>query len=238
MPRRTSNNDYLNTTNLSFYKDRSYTVDENLNASVVTKTTHNFFNKRESFLKSINTIRKSKNNGKKNNYYNKIKTYDIMRLDENSFIALQEKEKQSKGLCLRIFDMIENKIMENIDLVDEPLKKCDILVLIKNQENEKIIGFGLNNRKLFEIFDLNKKQIINKINLVFLNYKLFDDVLLCYHQGSLIEYLMKDNNLYYITKKNIYWNPHFIHFKEKKYLIMDDKKSTSLFTYELNKNNI
>ena len=242
MPRRTSNNDYLNTTNLSFYKDRNYTVDENLNASMATKTTHNFFNKRESFMKSINTIRKSRNIGKinKNNskYYNKIKTYDIMRLNENSFIALQEKEKQSNGLCFRIFDMIENKIMENIDLVDEPLKKCDILVLIKYQENEKIIGFGLNNRKLFEIFDLDKKQIINKINLVFLNYKLFDDVLLCYHQGNLSEYLMKDNNLYYITKKNIYWNPHFIYFMEKRYLIIDDKKSTSLYTYELNKNNI
>ena len=244
LPRKnTHNDDDLYTTNLSFYRDRNYTMDENLNSSIATKSTHNFCNKRESFMKSINTIRKSRDDSKKNDnssnkYCNKIKTFDIMLLNGNTFIVLQEKEKENNELCLRIFDMNENKITSNIDLIDEPLKKCDTLVLIKYQENEKIIGFGLNCRKIFEIFDLDKKQIINKINLVFLNYKLFNDVFLCYHQGNLSEYLLRDNDLYYITKKNIYGNAHFIYFVEKTYLIMDDQKSTSLYTYKLNKNSI
>ena len=46
-------------------------------------------------------------------------------------------------------------------LEEEPLRKNGVLSLINN-ENNNYIGYGLNNKKFFVIFDIGKEDNYNK----------------------------------------------------------------------------
>ncbi len=123
-------------------------------------------------------------------------------MNDSCFIALQEKSLNTNELCFRIFDYNnednynDNKIYnvkDMINLEEEPLKKSGILSLINN-ENNNYLCYGLNDKKFFVIFNLEKKMVITKVYLNYNNYKIYGDILLFHYQNALFQYIIKNNN--------------------------------------------
>ena len=207
---------------------------------------------KELFLNSIKNMRLNKKNNindiikNTNNINYKIKTFDIISLDESNFISLQEKSFQNKNTCLRIFNYNQNNfeinLIDVIDLEDEPLKKNDVLFLIKDEkekeENNIFLGYGSNDKKYFIVYDLNKKMNISKINLNFICYRFFGNILLFQNQNDLVQYYYKDNEFIYISKLRVNNIIYSINFLKNFSIVLDDRKYIYLYSYEKNKENI
>ena len=200
---------------------------------------------KELFLNSIKNIRQNKEkkvNEKMKNTNNinyQIKTYDIVSIDENNFISLQEKSLLNKETCLRKFNYDKNNdkfnLIEIIKLQEEPLKRNDVLYIIKNEKEEGkfyYLSYGSNDKKSFIIFDLDKKIIVSKINMNFISYIFIGDILFFQHQYELIQYVYNDNEFIYISKLHFNNIIHSIQFLKDFSLIIDDKKCIYLYTHK------
>ena len=229
-------------------KEKDGNNENKLNKSFTTSLIDNQDTK-ELFLSSIKNIRMEKINNKiKNNNIisNKIKTFDILSLNGSCFIALQEKSINRNELCFRIFDYNNEdnnydnnniyKVTDMINPEEEPLRKSGILSLINN-ENNNYLCYGLNNKKFFIIFDLEKKMVITKVNLNYINYKIFGDMVLFHYQNALFQYIIKDNNFLFVTKMPFQGIVNSINFLKNNTLLIDNKKSTFMFTYVSNNDN-
>ena len=208
---------------------------------------------KELFLSSIKNIRKEKFYDKiksKNIISNKIKTFDILLLNDSCFIALQEKTINRNELCMRIFDYDnkdnnednnENtnifKLMDIINFDEEPLRKSGVLSLINNERNNYIC-YGLNDKKFFVIYDLEKKMVLTKVHLNFNNYNIFNDILLFHYQNALFQYIIKDNDFLYVTKIPFHGIVNSVNLLKNNTLLIDNKKSTYMFTYRIINENI
>ena len=235
---------YNKTKNL---KENNNTQKKVLNKSFYTININH--NTKELFLNSIKNIRQEKFNNKINNNIisNKIKTYDILPLNDSCFIALQERSINRAELCFRIFDY-ENedrncdnniyKLMDLIDLEEEPLRKSGVLSLINNDKNYNYIGYGLNDKKFFVIFDLEKKIVLTKVYLNYTTYKFFGDMLLFHYQNALFQYIIKDNEFLYVTKMPFIGIIGSMNFLKNYNLLIDNKKYTYIYTYRKNNENI
>ena len=206
-------------------------------------------NNKELFLNSIKNIRQEKLYNKINNNIisNKIKSYDILSLNDSCFIALQERSINRTELCFRIFDY-ENedkncdnniyKLMDVVDLEEEPLRKSGVLSLIKNDNNYCYIGYGLNDKKFFIIFDLEKKIVLTKVYLNYTTYTFFGDMLLFHYQNALFQYIIKDNEFLYVSKIPFIGIISSMIFLQNYNLLIDNKKYTYIYTYRKNNENI
>ena len=106
-----------------------------------------------------------------------------------------------------------------------------------NNENNNYLCYGLNNKKFFIIFDLEKKMVITKVNLNYINYKIFGDMVLFHYQKALFQYIIKDNNFLFVTKMPFQGIVNSINFLKNDTLLIDNKKSTFMFTYVSNNDN-
>ena len=248
----------LDSSILTTFKDKKYPNGRNHNDNKLNKsysTSKNDQNTRELFLNSIKTIREEKINNKiKNNNIisNKIKTIDILSLNDSCFIALQERDINRNELCFRIFNYknedncYDNKninnnnifeLMDVIHLEEEPLRKNGVLSLINN-ENNNYIGYGLNNKKFFVIFDIEKKIITTKIYLNFNTYRFFGDMLLFSYQNSVFQYLIKDNEFLYVTKIPFHGIINSLNYLKNYTLLIDNRKFTYMYSYRKNNEDI
>ena len=209
--------------------------------------TNNNQNTRELFLNSIKNLRKEKNNDKikiNNIISNKIKTYDILLLNDSCFIALQEKNLNTTELCFRLFDYDDNdnnknefKLVDCINLEEEPLRKSGVLSLINCKKGSNLIGYGLNDKKFFVIFDLEKKIIITKVYLNFTSYKLFDDMLLYHYQNAIFQYIIKNNEFLFVTKMPFYGIVNSMICLKNYSFLIDNRKCTYMYVYKKNNEN-
>ena len=205
---------------------------------------------KELFLNSIKSIRENKkkkiNEIITNNKNYQIKTFDIISLDENNFISLQEKKFLDKETCLRIFNFDKNNqkfnLKDIIYLEDAPLKKSDVLYLIKNDKESDIkysyLCYGTNNKKYFIVFDLDKKITVSKINFNFFYYKFFGNILLYHFQNELFQYVFNGDEFIFISKLTFNDNIYSINFLKDFSLVLDDKKYTYLYSYKKVNENI
>ena len=205
---------------------------------------------KELFLNSIKSIRENKkkkiNEIITNNKNYQIKTFDITSLDENNFISLQEKKFLDKETCLRIFNFDKNNqkfnLKDIIYLEDAPLKKSDVLYLIKNDKENDIkysyLCYGTNNKKYFIVFDLDKKITVSKINFNFFYYKFFGNILLYHFQNELFQYVFNGDEFIFISKLTFNDNIYSINFLKDFSLVLDDKKYTYLYSYKKVNENI
>ena len=210
-------------------------------------TSNNNQSTRELFLNSIKNIRKEKNNDKikiNNIISNKIKTFDILLLNDSCFIALQEKNLNRTELCFRLFDYDDNdnnknefKLVDNISLEEEPLRKSGVLSLINSKKSHNLIGYGLNDKKFFVIYDLEKKIIITKVYLNFTSYKLFNDMLLYHYQNAIFQYIIKDNEFLYVTKMPFYGIVNSMICLKNYSFLIDNRKCTYMYVYKNNNEN-
>ena len=209
--------------------------------------TNNNQNTRELFLNSIKNLRKEKNNDKikiNNIISNKIKTYDILLLNDSCFIALQEKNLNTNELCFRLFDYDDNddnknefKLVDCINLEEEPLRKSGVLSLINCKKGSNLIGYGLNDKKFFVIFDLEKKIIITKVYMNFTSYKLFDDMLLYHYQNAIFQYIIKNNEFLFVTKMPFYGIVNSMICLKNYSFLIDNRKCTYMYVYKKNNEN-
>ena len=237
----------LNCSVLTTYNKNKNNNENKLNKSFTTIANNQ--NNKELFLKSIKKIRQEKINNKiKNNNIisNKIKTFDILLLNDSCFIALQEKNLNRNELCFRIFgydnedNNEENNIFKLLDIIpleEEPLRKSGVLSLINEDKNINYIGYGLNNKKFFVIYDLEKKIITTKVYLNFTNYKFFGNMLLFHYQNSLFQYIIKENEFLYVTKVPYYGIINSMNLLQNNTLLIENKKYTNMYTYrKINEN--
>jgi len=215
--------------------------ENNLNNSFMTM--NEFNNAEKLFMNSIKNMRENKKNKineiikDTNNINNQIKTFDIISLNETNFITFQEKNFISKETCLRIFFYDKNNfkfnITEEIYLEEIPLKKNDVLYLIKNdKEEDNYIGYGTNNKKYFIVYNLDKKIIIAKLNMNFISFKFFGNILLYQYQNELIQYVFKEDEFIFISKLPFDNIIHSINFLKDFSLVLDDKKFTYVYSYK------
>ena len=215
--------------------------ENNLNNSFMTM--NEFNNAEKLFMNSIKNMRENKKNKineiikDTNNINNQIKSFDIISLNETNFITFQEKNFISKETCLRIFLYDKNNfkfnITEEIYLEEIPLKKNDVLYLIKNdKEEDNYIGYGSNNKKYFIVYNLDKKIIIAKLNMNFISFKFFGNILLYQYQNELIQYVFKEDEFIFISKLPFDNVIHTINFLKDFSLVLDDKKFTYVYSYK------
>ena len=215
--------------------------ENNLNNSFMTM--NEFNNAEKLFMNSIKNMRENKKNKineiikDTKNINNQIKTFDIISLNETNFITFQEKNFISKETCLRIFFYDKNNfkfnITEEIYLEEIPLKKNDVLYLIKNdKEEDNYIGYGTNNKKYFIVYNLDKKIIIAKLNMNFISFKFFGNILLYQYQNELIQYVFKEDEFIFISKLPFDNVIHTINFLKDFSLVLDDKKFTYVYSYK------
>ena len=237
----------LNSSVLTTFNKNKNNNENKLNNSFTT--TNNHKDAKELFLSSIKNIRKQKLNDKiKNNNIisNKIKTFDILCLSDSCLIALQEKTLNRTELCFRIFDYDnqnndENnkiyKLMDLINIEEEPLRKSGTLFLINNDKNNYIC-YGLNDKKFFIIYDIEKKMVLTKVYINFNNYYIFDNMLLFHYQNAIFQYIIKDNNFSYVTKIPFHGIVNSMNLLKNNTLLIDNRKSTYMFTYRIINENI
>jgi hypothetical protein len=127
--------------------------------------------------------------------------------------------------------------MDMLYLEEEPLRKSGVLSLINNEKNN-YIGYGLNDKKFFIIYDLEKKMVITKVYLNFTTYKFFGDMLLFNYQNALFQYIIKDNEFLYVTKMPLHGIIGSMIFLNNNNLLIDNKKFTYMFSYRKNNENI
>ena len=217
--------------------------ENNLNNSFMTM--NDFNNAEKLFMNSLKNMRENKKNKinetlkDTNNINNQIKTFDIVSLNDVNFISYQEKNFISKETCLRIFLYDKNNfkfnMTEEIYLEEIPLKKSDVLYLIKNEKEEKednYIGFGTNNKKYFIVYNLDKKMVIAKLNMNFISFKFFGNILLYQYQNELIQYVYKEDEFIFISKLPFDSVIHSINFLKDFSLVLDDKKFTYVYSYK------
>ena len=247
----------LNSSILTTYKKKKYLDGRNNTENKLNKsftTINNNQNTRELFLNSIKNIRQEKINNKiKNNNIisNKIKSFDILSLNDSCFIALQERNLNRNELCFRIFDYNDEendddnnnnnnifKLVDIIHLEEEPLRKSGVLSLINSEKNNNYIGYGLNDKKFFVIFDLEKKIITTKVYLNYNTYRFFDNMLLFNYHNSIYQYIIKDNEFLYVTKMPFQGIIHSLNYLKNYTLLIDNKKFTYMYTYSKNNENI
>ena len=193
-------------------------------------------------MNSINNMRQDKKSQMKeimkdrNNLNHQIKTYDIILIDDKTFLALQEINFINKETCLRKFSFDNNnfkfKIIDEIYLEEIPLKKSDVLYLIKINKENNYLAYGSNDKKYFVVFDLDKKINVAKINLNFTYYKFFENILLFQNQKELNQYVFKNDEFIFISKFDFNGNIGSINFLKDFTLVLDDKKFTYIYSYK------
>ena len=193
-------------------------------------------------MNSINNMRQDKKSQMKeimkdrNNLNHQIKTYDIILIDDKTFIALQEINFINKETCLRKFSFDKNnskfKIIDEIYLEEIPLKKNDVLYLIKINKENNYLAYGSNDKKYFVVFDVDKKISVAKINLSFTYYKFFENILLFQNQKELNQYVFKNDEFIFISKFDFNSIIGSINFLKDFTLVLDDKKFTYIYSYK------
>ena len=169
----------------------------NINGSVMTLS--DCRDAEKLLMNSINNMRQDKKNQIKeimkdrNNLNNQIKTFDIISIDDKSFIAFQEINFINKETCLRKFnfskDNFKFNIIDEIYLEEAPLKKNDVLFLIQINKVNNYLAYVSNDKKYFVVFDLDKKINVTKLNMNFIFYKIFENILLFQNQKELNQYI-------------------------------------------------
>ena len=90
------------------------------------------------------------------------------------------------------FDRNNSKfnIIDEIYLEEISLKKSDVVNLNKTNKENNYLAYDINDKKYFEAFHLDKKIIVAKINLNFIHYKFFGNILLFQNQKELNQYVL------------------------------------------------
>ena len=212
----------------------------NINGSVMTLS--DCRDAEKLLMNSINNMRQDKKNQIKeimkdrNNLNNQIKTFDIISIDDKSFIAFQEINFINKETCLRKFnfskDNFKFNIIDEIYLEEAPLKKSDVLYLIQVKNQNNYLAYGSNDKKYFVVFDLDKKINVTKLNINFIFYKFFGNILLFQNQKELNQYVFKDDEFYFISKFDFNSIICSINFLKDFTLVIDDKKYTYIYSYK------
>ena len=212
----------------------------NINGSVMTLS--DCRDAEKLLMNSINNMRQDKKNQIKeimkdrNNLNNQIKTFDIISIDDKSFIAFQEINFINKETCLRKFnfskDNFKFNIIDEIYLEEAPLKKSDVLYLIQIKNENNYLAYGSNDKKYFVVFDLDKKINVTKLNINFIFYKFFGNILLFQNQKELNQYIFKDDEFHFISKFDFNSIICSINFLKDFTLVIDDKKFTYIYSYK------
>ena len=212
----------------------------NINGSVMTLS--DCRDAEKLLMNSINNMRQDKKNQIKeimkdrNNLNNQIKTFDIISIDDKSFIAFQEINFINKETCLRKFnfskDNFKFNIIDEIYLEDAPLKKSDVLYLIQIKNENNYLAYGSNDKKYFVVFDLDKKINVTKLNMNFIFYKIFQNILLFQNQKELNQYVFKDDEFHFISRFDFNSIICSINFLKDFTLVIDDKKFTYIYSYK------
>ena len=212
----------------------------NINGSVMTLS--DCRDAEKLLMNSINNMRQDKKNQIKeimkdrNNLNNQIKTFDIISIDDKTFIALQEINFINKDTCLRKFncskDNFKFNIIDEIYLEEAPLKKSDVLYLIQIKNENNYLAYGSNDKKYFVVFDLDKKINVTKLNMNFIFYKIFENILLFQNQKELNQYVFKDDEFHFISKFDFNSIICSINFLKDFTLVIDDKKYTYIYSYK------
>ena len=212
----------------------------NINGSVMTLS--DCRDAEKLLMNSINNMRQDKKNQIKeimkdrNNLNNQIKTFDIISIDDKSFIAFQEINFINKETCLRKFnfskDNFKFNIIDEIYLEEAPLKKSDILYLIQINKENNYLAYGSNDKKYFVLFDLDKKINVTKLNMNFIFYKILENILLFQNQKELNQYVFKDDEFHFISKFDFNSIICSINFLKDFTLVIDDKKFTYIYSYK------
>jgi len=212
----------------------------NINGSVMTLS--DCRDAEKLLMNSINNMRLDKKNQIKeimkdrNNLNNQIKTFDIISIDDKSFIAFQEINFINKETCLRKFnfskDNFKFNIIDEIYLEEAPLKKNDVLFLIQINKENNYLAYGSNDKKYFVVFDLDKKINVTKLNINFIFYKFFGNILLFQNQKELNQYIFKDDEFHFISKFDFNSIICSINFLKDFTLVIDDKKFTYIYSYK------
>ena len=212
----------------------------NINGSVMTLS--DCRDAEKLLMNSINNMRQDKKNQIKeimkdrNNLNNQIKTFDIISIDDKSFIAFQEINFINKETCLRKFnfskDNFKFNIIDEIYLEEAPLKKSDVLYLIQVKNQNNYLAYGSNDKKYFVVFDLDKKINVTKLNMNFIFYKIFENILLFQNQKELNQYVFKDDEFHFISKFDFNSIICSINFLKDFTLVIDDKKFTYIYSYK------
>jgi hypothetical protein len=212
----------------------------NINGSVMTLS--DCRDAEKLLMNSINNMRLDKKNQIKeimkdrNNLNNQIKTFDIISTDDKTFIALQEINFINKETCLRKFnfskDNFKFNIIDEIYLEEAPLKKSDVLYLIQVKNQNNYLAYGSNDKKYFVVFDLDKKINVTKLNMNFIFYKIFENILLFQNQKELNQYIFKDDEFHFISKFDFNSIICSINFLKDFTLVIDDKKFTYIYSYK------
>ena len=212
----------------------------NINGSVMTLS--DCRDAEKLLMNSINNMRQDKKNQIKeimkdrNNLNNQIKTFDIISIDDKSFIAFQEINFINKETCLRKFnfskDNFKFNIIDEIYLEEAPLKKSDVLYLIQVKNQNNYLAYGSNDKKYFVVFDLDKKINVTKLNINFIFYKFFGNILLFQNQKELNQYVFKDDEFHFISKFDFNSIICSINFLKDFTLVIDDKKYTYIYSYK------
>ena len=212
----------------------------NINGSVMTLS--DCRDAEKLLMNSINNMRQDKKNQIKeimkdrNNLNNQIKTFDIISIDDKSFIAFQEINFINKETCLRKFnfskDNFKFNIIDEIYLEEAPLKKSDVLYLIQVKNQNNYLAYGSNDKKYFVVFDLDKKINVTKLNMNFIFYKILENILLFQNQKELNQYVFKDDEFHFISKFDFNSIICSINFLKDFTLVIDDKKFTYIYSYK------
>ena len=80
-------------------------------------------------------------------------------------------------------------------------------------------------------------MVITKVYLNYNNYKIYGDILLFHYQNALFQYIIKNNNFSFVTKMPFQGIVNSINFLKNDTLLIDNKKSTFMFTYRANNDN-
>ena len=89
-----------------------------------------------------------------------------------------------------------------------------------------------NNKKYFIVYNLDKKIIIAKLNMNFISFKFFGNILLYQYQNELIQYVFKEDEFIFISKLPFDNVIHSINFLKDFSLVLDDKKFTYVYSYK------
>lgn len=190
--------------------------------------------KKDLYLNSIKSLKLSKIKDKLSKKVCKVKTYDILSLSDTLFLALQVQSNNREDLCLRIFDNVQNnKLIDVITNIREPIKKSGVLFLVRYDVINKLIGYGLNDKKFFVIFDLRRKQLVLKVELSFNKYFFLNDgILIIHYQNYLNQYIVKNNDYLFVTNKPFKGFVNSITLLKDNGFVIDDKKNSHLFIYK------
>ena len=81
-------------------------------------------------------------------------------------------------------------------------------------------------------------MVLTKVYINFNNYYIFDNMLLFHYQNAIFQYIIKDNNFSYVTKIPFHGIVNSMNLLKNNTLLIDNRKSTYMFTYRIINENI